>query len=269
MVTTSHLSERGRSRTVRTVLTHGALILTLGLLTGMIYERVGEQRDQDRFPRVGVPWTLVGAPSTSTVPVREVPSVILDTGGTSPGYSNLPFQELIAKETRACWFDRAGLGWSDPSPVTQTSAAIADLHALLHAAKVEPPYILVGQSFSGFNVRVFAGTYAKEVGGVVPLDAVQEDQQGYEPRSTFGLVNRLPADPWPALQGSALRRKSRLAKAPPQRIRIESSGPLRLHRIASRDSARTRSAAEGPCRRSWMWSLGRKCKRSARRRKSG
>jgi hypothetical protein len=53
--------------------------------------------------------------------------VILDTGGSAPGYSNIPFQKLISKLTRTCWFDRAGLGWSDPSPVTQTSASIAVL----------------------------------------------------------------------------------------------------------------------------------------------
>jgi pimeloyl-ACP methyl ester carboxylesterase len=120
--------------------------------------------------------------------------VILDTGGSAPGYSNIPLQKLISKQTRTCWFDRAGLGWSDPSPVTQTSAAIAaDLHKLLRAAKIDPPYILVGQSFSGFNVRVFTKAYPSEVAGVVLLDSVQEDQQQYEPRSTLAPLNRLPA----------------------------------------------------------------------------
>jgi pimeloyl-ACP methyl ester carboxylesterase len=106
----------------------------------------------------------------------------------------MPLQKLISKQTRSCWFDRAGLGWSDPSYVAQTSAAIAaDLHALLKAAQIAPPYILVGQSFSGFNVRVFTKSYPREVAGVVLLDSVQEDQQQYEPRSTLAPANRLPA----------------------------------------------------------------------------
>ena len=104
------------------------------------------------------------------------------------------FQKQIAQFARACWFDRAGLGWSDPSPVEQTSAAIAeDLHALLHVAGVAPPYVLGGASFSGFNVRVFSGKYPAEVAGVVLVDSAQEDQSRFEPRATIAPVNRLPS----------------------------------------------------------------------------
>jgi pimeloyl-ACP methyl ester carboxylesterase len=121
------------------------------------------------------------------------PAVILDTGGSAPGYENLILQRRIAEFAQACWFDRAGLGWSDPSPIEQTSAAIADdLHALLHAAGVPPPYVLVGASFSGFNVRVFAGKYPSEVAGAVLVDSAHEDQYRYEPRVTLAPFNRLP-----------------------------------------------------------------------------
>jgi len=95
----------------------------------------------------------------------------------------LILQGQIAQFSRACWFDRAGLGWSDPSLVEQTSAAIAeDLHALLHGSGVAPPYVLVGASFSGLNVRVFSGKYPAEVAGVVLVDSAHEDQARYEPR---------------------------------------------------------------------------------------
>jgi hypothetical protein len=121
------------------------VILILGLLAGAIYERVGKQRDQEQLPRVGQAVDIGGRSLNIYCSGSGSPSVILDTGGSAPGYSNMPLQRLIAKETRACWFDRAGLGWSDPSPVTQTSAAIAaDLHELLRAVKMDPPYILVG-----------------------------------------------------------------------------------------------------------------------------
>jgi pimeloyl-ACP methyl ester carboxylesterase len=170
-----------------------SLVLTLSVLAGMIYERIGEQRDRKRFPRVGRSVDIGGRSLNINCSGEGSPAVILDTGGSAPGYSNLHLQELISKTTRACWFDRAGLGWSDSSPVTQTSAAIAaDLHALLRAAEIAPPYILLGQSFSSFNVRVFAGMYASEVAGVVLLDSVHEDQARYEPRSTLARVNRLP-----------------------------------------------------------------------------
>src|SRR5579862_4232525 len=124
-----------------------AIIFTLGVLAGVIYERVGKQRDQQRLPRTGQAVDIGGRSLNIYCSGSGSPPVILDTGGSAPGYSNMPLQKLISKETRTCWFDRAGLGWSDPSPVAQTSAAIAaDLHALLRAAKMEPPYILVGQS---------------------------------------------------------------------------------------------------------------------------
>jgi pimeloyl-ACP methyl ester carboxylesterase len=150
--------------------------------------------------------------------------VILDTGGSAPGYSNMPFQKLISKLTRTCWFDRAGLGWSDPSPVTQTSASIAaDLHKLLRAAKIDPPYVLVGQSFSGFNVRVFTKAYPSEVAGVVLLDAVQEDQQQYEPRSTLSPINRLPA----VVRGVLCTATPFAAKVGLIRVVMSASGPDR------------------------------------------
>ena len=84
--------------------------------------------------------------------------MILDTPGMEPGYHWSHIQPEIAKFTRACWFDRAGIGWSDPGPYPRTSAEIAkDLHTLLNSAGVPAPYVLVGASFGGLNVRVYNG----------------------------------------------------------------------------------------------------------------
>jgi pimeloyl-ACP methyl ester carboxylesterase len=63
---------------------------------------------------------------------------------------------------------------------------------MLHAAGVPPPYVLVGSSFSGFNVRAFAGKYPSEVAEVILVDSAHEDQYRYEPRATLAPVNRLP-----------------------------------------------------------------------------
>jgi pimeloyl-ACP methyl ester carboxylesterase len=169
------------------------LLVVLGLAAGTTYERIGQERDHDRLRVIGQR-VDIGRRSINVYCMgRGTPTVILDSGGSAPGYSNLPLQRRIAKETRTCWFDRAGLGWSDPSPIAQTSAAIAaDLHAALSAAKVVPPYILVGQSFSGFNVRLFAKSFPSEVAGIVLSDSVHEDQQQYEPRSTLAPADRLP-----------------------------------------------------------------------------
>ena len=169
------------------------LLLAVLIVAGVTYEQIGERLDRKRFPQVGRSVDIGGRSLNIYCSGEGGPVVILDTGGSAPGYENLLFQRKVAEFTRACWFDRAGLGWSDPSPVEQTSAAIAeDLHALLHAAREVPPFVLVGASFSGFNVRVFAGKYPSEVAGVVLVDSAHEDQYRYEPRVTLAPFNRLP-----------------------------------------------------------------------------
>ena len=169
------------------------LLLVVLLLAGISYEQIGQRQERKRFPQVGRSVDIGGRSLNIYCSGLGKPAVILDTGGTAPGYENLLFQQQVAQFTEACWFDRAGLGWSDPSPIEQTSAAAAeDLHALLHSASVPPPYLLVGASFSGFNVRAFTGKYPAEVAGVVLVDSAHEEQYRYEPRVTVAPVNRLP-----------------------------------------------------------------------------
>jgi hypothetical protein len=104
----------------------------------------------------------------------------------------------------------------------------------------------VGQSFSGFNVRVFTRSYADEVAGIVLLDSVQEDQQQYEPRSTLAPVNRLPA----VVRGAVCRAVPLAAKLGLIRLLMSSWGPDRrvppgftpseadlLHRLESQPKA--------------------------------
>lgn len=86
-------------------------------------------------------------------------------------------QPEVAKFTRALVYDRGGLGWSDPSPKPRTAAAmVEELHTLLQRAGITGPYVLVGHSFSGLLVRLFASTYPDEIAGLVLVDAAHEDQ---------------------------------------------------------------------------------------------
>jgi pimeloyl-ACP methyl ester carboxylesterase len=85
--------------------------------------------------------------------------------------------EEIQKSTRILMHDRAGLGSSDPAPGPRTSTEMVDdLRAVLAAAQVRPPYVLVGHSIGGFNVRLFAGRYPNEVLGLVLVDSCHPDQ---------------------------------------------------------------------------------------------
>jgi pimeloyl-ACP methyl ester carboxylesterase len=83
----------------------------------------------------------------------------------------------LARTTRVCAYDRAGNGFSDPGPVPRTAAAlVADLGALLRAARIRPPYVLVGASIAGLHTRLFADSHLAQVAGMVLVDPSFEHQ---------------------------------------------------------------------------------------------
>jgi pimeloyl-ACP methyl ester carboxylesterase len=104
------------------------------------------------------------------------PTVVFESGlGDGTRVWGL-IQPSIAKHTRACSYDRAVLGFSDPPTRPSTSAnMVDDLHRLLRTAHVKPPYVLVGSSLGGMNVKLFAESYLSEVAGLVFVDASHED----------------------------------------------------------------------------------------------
>jgi len=103
------------------------------------------------------------------------PTVILESGWVESSSTWLLIQPEIAKTTRVCSYDRAGYGWSNPSPHPRTATWRADeLHTLLVNANVPGPYVLVGHSLGGMLVRVYAYTYPDEVVGMVLVDSMHE-----------------------------------------------------------------------------------------------
>lgn len=178
-------------RPTRFLLTILASMLLVLMVAGVVYEEVGERRDKKRFAQIGRSVDIGGRSLNIHCTGEGSPTVVLEG---AVGYRWTPIQRELATFTRACWYDRAGHGWSDPGPSPRNSAAVAsDLHALLKAAAVPPPYVLVGASGAGFPVRVFAGRHLNEVAGVVLVDAAHEDQYQREPRSSLGFANRVPA----------------------------------------------------------------------------
>ncbi len=104
------------------------------------------------------------------------PTVVFDSGLTDETDVWALVQPAIAAHTQACSYDRAGSGYSDAGRRAGTSANIVDdLHRLLVAAAIKPPYIMVGHSYGGMNVRMYADTYPAEVIGIVLVDSSSED----------------------------------------------------------------------------------------------
>jgi pimeloyl-ACP methyl ester carboxylesterase len=101
------------------------------------------------------------------------PTVIFDSG-LDVGSGTLSWnrvQPAVARFTRACSYDRAGYGFSDPGPLPRTSnAVVSDLRALLDRAGIEPPYILVGHSIAGLYEPLFADRYPPDVVGMVLVE---------------------------------------------------------------------------------------------------
>ncbi len=108
---------------------------------------------------------------------RGEPTVILDSGLGGNSLDWVSVQPGVAKYARVCTYDRAGYGWSELGPLPRTSERIAEeLHTLLERAGVLGPYVLVGHSFGGYNVRLYASQYPDQIAGVVLLDSAHEDQ---------------------------------------------------------------------------------------------
>jgi len=162
----------------------GLLVFGIVLaVAGFLYENISEARDRRFNPMSGRLVDVGGYKMHIDCTGEGAPTVILDAGLGDTFLSWRKVQPEIAKFTRVCSYDRAGLGYSDSGLEPRTSKVIAgELHDLLKAAAVPPPYILVGHSMGGYDVRLFASLYRNEVVGMVLVDASHPDQENRFPR---------------------------------------------------------------------------------------
>lgn len=158
-----------------------ALVILLAA-AGFIYQNISEVRDRRFHPMPGRLVDIGGYKLHLNCQGQGSPAVILDSGLGDSFISWRKVQPQIARFTRVCSYDRAGVGYSDSSPRPRTSKDIAEeLHTLLKNAAITGPIILVGHSMGGFNVRVFTSLYRDQVAGMVLVDASHPDQENRFP----------------------------------------------------------------------------------------
>jgi pimeloyl-ACP methyl ester carboxylesterase len=171
-----------------------ALIAAVLILSGIVYEQIGRRRDRNRYPQIGRSVDIGGRTLNIYCSGEGSPAVIFEGAGHTAGYAWKDVQAEAAKFTRACWYDRAGYGWSDLGPSPRTFQSIAkDLHSLLNVAAVPGPYVLVGATAGAFHVRVYNALYPGEVAGAVLIHADDPDVFAHEPEYMKGGLANLPA----------------------------------------------------------------------------
>jgi pimeloyl-ACP methyl ester carboxylesterase len=119
------------------------------------------------------------------------PAVVFDAALGASSLSWCHVQPAVARITRACAYDRAGFGWSDAGPLPRSAGRVAEeLHELLHRAGVPPPYVLVGHSFGGLVMRLFAARHPREVAGLVLIEPAIPEEWAAPSEAQRALIAR-------------------------------------------------------------------------------
>ena len=158
----------------------GLICLSFLLLSTSQASR-GAPQEQMQIPEISTPKTenmidVGGRKLHCCVYGNGSPTVVLVSGLEAPqAYWNSVIPDLAAR-TKVVTYDRAGVGRSEIGDLpTHGEQSANDLHVLLDRLGVPKPYILVGHSYGGNVVRLFASRYPDSMGGLILEDTQHED----------------------------------------------------------------------------------------------
>jgi len=145
------------------------------VLAGMLYQAVGARRSARRFAPAGTMIDAGGQRLHVVCAGDAGPPVLFEAGIAASSLSWTRVMPAVAAFARACAYDRAGLGWSDPAIAPRTvDRMVAELRAVLTHAFASRPAVLVGHSFGAFLVLVYAARHPGDVAGLVLVDPPTE-----------------------------------------------------------------------------------------------
>jgi pimeloyl-ACP methyl ester carboxylesterase len=195
----------------------GVVVLVVGLiLAGTIYESSAEAADIQAYPPPGQMVDVGGYRLHINCIGTGSPTIIIEAGLGGWSLTWNAVQEEIAKTTRVCAYDRAGMGYSEASPLPRTAQQFAyELHTLLEKAHIPAPYVLVGHSLGGLTVRLFVHDYPTEVIGVVLIESMNPGPM---------TPSRMELAPQTSYQASALSVPSLLGRIGLVRVLAEPLG---------------------------------------------
>jgi len=153
--------------------------LGIVMVAGLLYQTGAAARDRRRYRPPGRLVDVDGMRLHLQEAGEGQPPIVLDSalGGSSMSWYRV--QPDLSRLTHVCSYDRAGFGWSDPTPRPRVAGAMTEeLHDLLRTATMEPPFVLVGHSYGSLVCLLYAARYPREVGGVVLVDPPDVDSWG-------------------------------------------------------------------------------------------
>ena len=223
---------------VRRALVTTAVVLLLLVLIGATYQGVATAVERRRFPHPGRMIDVGGHQLHLYCTGQGAPTVVLEAPATTMSAAWAWVQGDLAKTTRVCSYDRAGLGWSEAGDAPFAPQEVApELNALLLKAGERGPFVIAGAELGAALATLYAARYPDEAAALVLVNppGASGEQEASKPSARFVAVS-----PWLARTGvlRATRTMSTRAGELPQ----PSAGALRA--FLNRPDHLTRAASE-------------------------
>jgi pimeloyl-ACP methyl ester carboxylesterase len=152
-----------------------AVLVVVLIAAGALYQVIGEKRCASMHPPPGATIDVDGQRLHAVCAGRGQPDVLFESGIAASSLSWSRVLPEVAAFTRACAYDRAGLGWSAPARRPRTVALmLQELRGVMEISAPVGPHVLVGHSFGAFLTSAYAAQHAADIAGLVLLDPPSE-----------------------------------------------------------------------------------------------